>query len=260
MDLRPPAARGGRRRLRALHALLRATAPRLWFLEDELAGLGALVAPGATCVDVGAAHGLYTWSFAALVGPSGAVHAVEALPGRGRVLDAGARLLGAGTVTVHHAALGEEMGTAVMSVPVRSAMAVPGRAFLTAGAQGLGANEEFGRHRELPVRVTTLDELVARHGLGRVDVVKADVEGAELAVLRGGEAVLRRDHPVLLLEVEERHLVKYGVSTAALVAHLADLGYRLHAWDGRAWGAVAGVSERQRNYAFSVRAPGPAGD
>ncbi len=259
MDPPAPATTTGGRRLRALHALLRAAAPRLWFLEDELVGLGALVAPGATCVDVGAAHGLYTWSFAALAGPSGSVHAVEALPGRGRVLDAGARLLGAASVTVHHAALGERAGAAVMSVPVRSAVTVPGRAFLTDGARGLGANEEFGRHRELPVQVTTIDDLVAGWGLERVDVIKADVEGAELAVLRGAREVLRRDRPVLLLEVEERHLVKYGASPDALVTHLAGLGYRLHAWDGAAWRAAPEVSTGQRNYAFSVRPLDPAG-
>lgn len=47
---------------------------------------------------------------------------------------------------------------------------------------------------------TTLDELAGRLGLERLDWVKVDVEGAELAVLRGGAEALARWHPRLLIE------------------------------------------------------------
>ena len=243
-------------RLRALHAALRWLAPRAWFLEDEVAGVAALVHPGATCLDVGAEYGLYTWTFAHLAGPSGAVHSVEPLPGAARVLAVGARLLGARTVHRHRTALGARSGRATMSLPVRARLPVHGRAFLTEGADGLGPNTEFPGQHEVPVGVTTVDELVSAEGLARVDVVKADVEGAELAVLRGAAAVLERDHPVLLLEVEARHLAKYGATPEELLAHLAALGYAAHTWDGAAWRPAGAVTERPRNYAF---APSPLG-
>lgn len=47
---------------------------------------------------------------------------------------------------------------------------------------------------------STLDKLVAEHGLERVDWVKIDVEGGELEVLRGGRATLRKFHPRLIVE------------------------------------------------------------
>lgn len=238
------------RRLRVLHAALRALAPRAWFLEDEVVGAAQLVRPGATCVDVGAEYGLYTWAFAHLAGPGGAVHAVEPLPGPGRVLRAGARLLGARTVVLHRTALGRRAGAATMSLPSRRGLPVPGRAYLTDGADGPGPNAEFARSDELPVAVTTLDALAAAAGLARVDLVKADVEGAELAVLDGGARVLARDHPVLLLEVEARHLAKYGATPEHLVRRLDALGYRMHAWDGRSWTPALAVTTAQRNYAF----------
>lgn len=241
------------RRLRALHAVLRALAPRVRFVEDEVAGAGALVRPGDTCVDVGAEYGLYTWTFAALAGPTGSVHAVEPLPGPGRLLRATARALGARTVVVHRTALGRKPGGATMSLPVRGALPVHGRAFLTAGASGPGPNAEFARSREVAVGVATLDELVAAAGIGRVDVVKADVEGAELAVLHGAAGVLARDSPVLLLEVEARHLAKYGAAPQDLLDHLGALGYTAHTWDGARWVPVAGVGAAHRNYAFSTR-------
>lgn len=257
LPTRPAAtARGGRgpRRLRALAAAVRWSSPRAWFLEDEVVGLRDLVAPGATCVDVGAEYGLYTYLLAHLAGPGGSVHSVEPLPGPRRFLTSVLGLVGARTVTVHAAALSSGGGAGTMSLPVRRSLPVHGRAFLTSGARGLGSNAEFGGHRGVAVAVTTLDELAASQGLERVDVVKADVEGAELAVLRGGRAVLERDHPVLLLEVEDRHLARYGQRAADVVAHLAALGYAPHVWDGSAWHRVDAVTAEHRNYAFTVDA------
>ncbi len=240
------------RRLSGLGAVLRWASPRAWFLEDEVAGLDRLVAPGSTCLDVGAEYGLYTYALADLAGPRGRVLSVEPLPGPRRLLRVALAVLGATTVTLHAGALSSSSGTGRMSLPVRRSLPVHGRAFLTSGADGLGPNVEFRAHRGVDVPVTTVDELARVHGLDRVDVIKADVEGAELAVLQGARGVLERDHPVLLLEVEERHLAKYGAVAEDVVEHLAALGYAPTVWDGGAWRAVERVTGARRNYAFVV--------
>jgi FkbM family methyltransferase len=43
--------------------------------------------------------------------------------------------------------------------------------------------------------VITLDAYVQERQLGRVDLIKVDVEGAELSVLQGASRVLKRDRP-----------------------------------------------------------------
>lgn len=48
-----------------------------------------------------------------------------------------------------------------------------------------------------PVTSTTIDELVRRKSLERVDFIKLDIEGAELSALRGAEQALRRFRPKL---------------------------------------------------------------
>ncbi|HEX7095394.1 MAG TPA: FkbM family methyltransferase, partial [Acidimicrobiales bacterium] len=81
---------------------------------------------------------------------------------------------------------------------------------------------------ELTVRTVRVDDL---EWLDDVGFVKVDVEGHELAVLRGAERLLRRDRPTLLVECEERH---HPGATAALRAYLEGLGYEglFVMWDG----------------------------
>ncbi|WP_268251869.1 FkbM family methyltransferase [Streptomyces massasporeus] len=78
----------------------------------------------------------------------------------------------------------------------------------------------------MPVR--TLDQLARESGTERLAFVKADVEGTELAVLKGGSATLRRHRPTLLLEIERRHPAKYGVHPADVLRHLRGFGYQAH--------------------------------
>jgi len=47
------------------------------------------------------------------------------------------------------------------------------------------ADQQFAEVQQLQVDVRPLDELLAEHGIGQVDILKIDVEGDELAVLQG---------------------------------------------------------------------------
>jgi FkbM family methyltransferase len=238
-------------------ATLRAAAPRAWFLEDEVAGLDEHVGPGAVCFDIGAEYGLYTWTLAGLVGPSGRVHAVEPQPGPASFLRASRRALGAEQVTVHETALGADGGHGTLSRPVRRGVPVHGRAFLTVGANGLGSNREFDRHDEMAVSVRTLDDLVDELGVARIDFVKVDIEGAEAALLAGARGTLERFAPTLMLELEDRHLERFGTTVAAVRADLADLGYTaLHHRPGAGWVPAVPGPSAPRNVLFVPRARG----
>ncbi|MFI5618584.1 FkbM family methyltransferase [Streptomyces sp. NPDC051567] len=238
------------KRIRGVAAALSRAAVHCSFVEEEVAGLGAFVVPGDVCLDIGAEYGLYTWTLAALVGPSGRVHSVEPLPGPARWLRTGARLLGCRNVTVHRTALGARPGHGTLSLPRRRGLPVHGRAFLTQGASGPGPNSEFRTSRPVPVPVRTLDQLAYRAGIGKLGFLKADVEGAELAVLTGAQQVLRRCRPTLLLEIESRHMDKYGARPADVVSHLHDLGYGLHRRRGGSWAETTHITDDCRNYLF----------
>ena len=62
-----------------------------------------------------------------------------------------------------------------------------------------------------------------------VDVVKMDVEGAELLVLRGARACLRSQPPsLMIMEAAEPHAQSLGYSTIDLKVYLAEYGYEIY--------------------------------
>jgi FkbM family methyltransferase len=231
-------------------ALLRLLARRTHYLEKEMLGLRQIVGSGGVCVDIGAAAGLYTVALSELVGESGQVHRVEPLP---FVHPLWTRLLRCGNNVSHHAvALGAEPGEGTMSVPFGRYGLVTGRSFLAWHTEGQGSNSEFAGHVEVRVDVDTLDALCARAGLTRLDFLKIDVEGGELHVLAGGARVIEKFRPAILLEIETRHLSRYGHSARTVVAWLRERDYTMHRWhDG--WREAAEVSEEHRNYLFRAR-------
>jgi FkbM family methyltransferase len=101
------------------------------------------------------------------------------------------------------------------------------------GFSGLRRSPEIsdarGRPEYIPVHVSTLDEQVAEMA---PKVVKIDVEGAELDVLRGGRELLRSGRPTLILEHVATAAALYGASSGELWDLLADAGYEIFAVTG----------------------------
>jgi FkbM family methyltransferase len=77
------------------------------------------------------------------------------------------------------------------------------------------------------VEVRTLDEMVALHELRRLDLIKIDVEGFELKVLRGAMQSVQRFMPHLFVELDDSNLRQQGGCARELVALLEALGYTL---------------------------------
>jgi len=79
------------------------------------------------------------------------------------------------------------------------------------------------KYNVVRIPVTTLDAEAARLNLRRLDFIKMDIEGSEVAALQGAQATLQRFHPPIIVET---HIVN-GQSTAAAVEKLlAQVGYR----------------------------------
>lgn len=237
-------------RLSAMDAMLRGCAA-VYISEPELLGLAQVVRPGDVCFDIGAAYGMYTYPLASLVGPAGQVHSFEPLPNPYRILAAGRRVAGSGHIHVYNAALGPEAGSHRMTLPYRFGLPIHTWAHLQIGLRQ-GRKVSFSSSRTLTVQVRTVDEICDRQGISRVGFMKIDVEGFEAGVLTGARRILEESRPTLLLEIIERHLDKYGMTSDDIVGFLRKQGYAMYAWATGRWVRVDRVTAGRRNYLFSM--------
>jgi FkbM family methyltransferase len=181
----------------------------------DLPALQPLVARGSTVIDVGANVGYFTRRFAAWVLPGGRVLALE--PEARNAADL--RRLAARHHWTHveclQAAAADRSGTGRLAL----------NPFHPADHRLSGTTGD-------PVRLVTVDELIAARGWPAVSLIKIDVQGAELAVIDGAVETIRRSRPALYVEVDDEALLAQGASARALAARLEALGYVPHAIDG----------------------------
>ena len=184
-----------------------------------------LVPKGAVVLDVGAHAGQFAKLFSRLA-PEGRVYAFEPSAYARSILEPALRWNGVSNVTVVTDGLSDAPGEAVLQTPITR------RGQMGFGRAHVGARDEAGSVAQT-IRLTTLDAFVEARGLTRLDFIKADVEGWELNVLKGGAATLRRFHSALFLEVSDDWLGRAGAAPQDLWALLAPLGYQAFKSPGR---------------------------
>ena len=148
------------------------------------------IATGSIAIDIGANLGEYTLLAARTTGSTGRVLAVEPNPELCRRLERNLALSEITNVQILPCAVGSSEGEGRLVVP-DSCHAL--------GTLKRDAYRDLASttHR-VPIR--RLDDLLAYEDVGRLDVVKLDVEGWELEVLRGASATLSGAKPVVLYE------------------------------------------------------------
>ena len=183
---------------------------------DETAFVRANVHAGDRVVDVGANVGYFTALFGALVGAQGHVAAVEPLPSIAEALQRTIDENGfAERTDVHRVALGEEPGAR----PLRHAPVTAN----FGGAHFAPEGAASAIHADISVEVTTLDAIASD---GRCAFVKVDAEGAEPLVIAGGNTMLRRDRPIVMMEVHPAQLAAVAHRTPTeLLAQMRALRY-----------------------------------
>jgi hypothetical protein len=83
-------------------------------------------------------------------------------------------------------------------------------------------------HVSQTTHTIVIDRFCTERGIGRVDFIRCDVEGAEGRVLAGADAILERDHPSLLIELHPTILATMFASSAETVRDsILARGYRM---------------------------------
>ncbi|WP_040390337.1 FkbM family methyltransferase [Catelliglobosispora koreensis] len=194
--------------LSVLGMALRAVYPRI---EPELKQLGVIMPGGGVALDIGVWFGPWAQRMRAHANEVIGIEAHPELAALAQRSLSGVRII--------HAAVSDDVGEIELIVPPGG----PGVGIASV-QEGLVAGEA------VTVPKVSIDSL----DLHDVRFIKVDVEGHELAVLLGGKNTIARDHPVLLLELEERMK-----PVSEVVGLLESWGYTGHVYHDGQWVRLA---------------------
>jgi hypothetical protein len=76
------------------------------------------------------------------------------------------------------------------------------------------------------VNAVRLDEYFKEHPVDRIDMIKLDIEGAELYAIQGMEQTLRDYNPEIFIELKEEAIQHADYSLDDIVQFLQNFGYK----------------------------------
>jgi FkbM family methyltransferase len=178
-------------------------------------GYGRVVSPGDTVFDVGAHAGRHTAILYDLVGPGGLVLAFEPLPHLAMAL----KNKGFDhRVHIHECALSDFAGRASFT-------------YMRGTPEESGLRERTANRPQqadpttIDVEVRQLDEFLP--DIRSLSFVKIDIEGSEVACLRGAKRLLERFRPFVSVEYGKPAYSAYGLTARSLYDTAESLGYQI---------------------------------
>ena len=193
--------------------------------QDMAPVLRRFIGEDAIVLDIGGHAGQFAKLFAKIA-QQGRVYTFEPSAYALSILRLGVRASGLGNITVVPDGLGNAPGTHTLTTPLKE------RGSRRYGLAHLGAGGDSGRAATQEVRLTTIDAFAAEEGLGRLDFIKADVEGWELRMLIGGARTIGRYRPTLMIELDATHLPRAGDTLEGAWDTLLSWDYKPWLWLG----------------------------
>lgn len=170
------------------------------------------VKPGDIVFDIGANVGYYTLLASKLAGTKGKVYAFEPDPRTAALLNKNIKLNKCTNVTVVQSALSTQKGITTLVLDEAN----PGESSL--------AN---GKGKKITIQGTTLYDFIQQNKIKNIDVIKIDVEGAELEVLKGAQNSLTKNRGVMFIECNKKALQQFSESPKTLLNLLSTFGYQI---------------------------------
>lgn len=193
--------------------------------------MAGMVTEGMTVFDIGAHIGIFSLGAGQRVGSSGKVYAFEPSPETAAILQ-------------HHVALNgwerriEVVRAAASDNDGRTSFYINGISMSNslgqANVEVLSPERPADGAVRLDVESVTLDRFCRARGI-RPGLIKIDVEGAELCVLRGAREILKTVRPFILCEVHPDLMENCDGSVSRLEEFLSEVGYTATRLDEPNW-------------------------
>ncbi len=165
-------------------------------------------------IDIGANIGSYSLIASNLVGENGKVYAFEPVAGVFDSLLFNIKLNHLNNIVVIKKAILDTTGTINLFI---------------SKAENLGMSGIFHHDNENgkieTVETISLDEYISDSGIERIDMIKIDIEGAELFALKGMKRTIDKFKPVILMEISEEILHKNQLKSSEIIDFMKENSY-----------------------------------
>ena len=184
------------------------------YYEKEVGDLmKKIVKPGDVFLDLGANIGYFSL-LVAINSPSVKVISFEPVASLFQNMNDNISLNNTKNITTVNAAVGE------MSEERELFVSAPDNL----GMSSFHQPENYSGKKER-VRVETIDDWFRTSGLAKIDIVKLDIEGSELAALKGMKEVLQKQKPVLIVEINPETLSMFNLKPTDICDYLKHLNF-----------------------------------
>jgi FkbM family methyltransferase len=186
--------------------------------EDEISKLIKIsLKPGDVALDIGANIGLQSLRMSKCVGNEGKVYAFEPLTYLQEKFSNNIKLNKADNVKLFPFALSDAESKAEFKINKNN---------WNQGTFSIGNNEQGTEIQQVIIKVA--DEIPDIKGLGRLDLVKIDVEGFEYQVLQGLKQTLAKHKPRIIFEYDSNYWLSNGQNISDCYHFLSALNYTLY--------------------------------
>lgn len=188
--------------------------------RGEVKLLKSLLAPQSVFIDVGANIGAFSLMAARRL-PQGKVHSFEPSPYHIKKLNSNLLLNRFNNIQIHPVALSSKLGPAKLYFPKSKG---------SLENTGMASQFEFDvmSYRIEDIECVRLDDYLESYNISKVNIIKIDVEGAELDVLIGARQTIYRNRPHVLMEVNSDHLHRAGRNFYEVIDFWNSANYKIY--------------------------------
>ena len=218
------------------------------YFEPELEIAKNIFEPGDTVIDVGAHFGRYTIPCSRRVGKQGHIFAFEPIESTFKVLQRTVNKLKLQNITLLNCAISDRQHTQQMVIPVNKyGIELQSCSFLN---NNKGLYTDIDNYHTQETTVETIDNLITNYNMQKIKLIKCDVEGAELFVIKGAINTIKKYSPIVLLEIVRNHTERYNYSPIDLLQFMMSLDYKIFVLSDGKLVETSSVTKNVINYFF----------
>ena len=193
--------------------------------ENEIELLERFIEPGTDSIDVGVYRGVYSYEMSKY---SKNVHSFEPNPIIFEYINKNLKKI-INNIFLYNYALSNKNQVIDLKVPIRNDKynRENFEEFYELGRATIHQENTFKRYEKFQITSKKIDEFNFKNN---ISFIKIDVEGHELEVIKGGEEIISKNKPILLVEIEERYSQSKVSDT---INYINKLGYISHYYDNK---------------------------